>query len=318
MDTSTHVLTGVGLAGLSYLDPTISSHPELLIPMLFCTILGSNAPDIDYIYKYKGNDVYLQKHRGMSHSLYAQGFLSLVIAGIATMANGGQFFSTFLIWTLLAMILHVLFDICNIYGTQAFRPFTQKWLALNLLTIIDPFITALHLGGIIFWFAGYSSGMVFLIVYVTTLLYLLIRYMIQIRVKKALLLFRESGVTYTLLPTFSLNRWKIVASFKHHYKLGKYENNRITWSKVLMKASEHNEIIAASRKHIFIDYLRMHTDYLHAKVKTYTDGYEVQWFDLRYQSKFDEPFVAVVKLDTQLNLIQCEVKRGFMAVPEKA
>jgi len=317
VDTSTHVLTGVGLAGLSLLDPTVSSHPELLASMLFCTILGSNAPDIDFIYRFKGNNVYLQKHRGMSHSLYSQLLLALTIAVIAAIGNGGKYFLTFLMWTLLAVILHVIFDICNIYGTQAFRPFTQKWFALNLLPIIDPFISALHVGGIIFWFAGFSPRIIFLFVYIIILIYIFLRYLSQLRVKKVLLRLRESGVSYTLLPTSSLYRWGIVASFQHHYKLGKYEFNRITWSKVLMKASDYNEIIASSKKHVFVNYLRMHTDYLHAKVLKIKDGYVVQWFDLRYQSKFDEPFVLIVKLDEELNLIHCEVKRGLIAVPEK-
>lgn len=42
-------MTGVGLAGLSFLDPTMANHPELLSSMLFCTIVGSNAPDINII-----------------------------------------------------------------------------------------------------------------------------------------------------------------------------------------------------------------------------------------------------------------------------
>lgn len=316
MDTSTHVLTGVGLAGLSFLDPTIASYPELLPAIFFCTITGSNAPDVDIVYKYKGNHIDLQKHRGMSHSLYAQMLLTIMIAGVATIGNGGLFYWTFFMWTLLAVCLHVFFDILNIYGTQAFRPFTQKWFALNLLPIFDPFITALHIGGILFWLTGFPPGTIFLLVYITIFIYIMLRYMLQRNAKKELLLLQESGVNYTLLPTSSMIRWGIVASFQHHYKLGKYENNRIVWSKVLMKTSEKNEIIAASIKHEFIDFLRKHTNYLHAKVINQKDGYEVLWFDLRYQSKIDEPFVAIVKLDKKLNLIHCKVKRGFISAPE--
>ncbi|TKC16393.1 metal-dependent hydrolase [Robertmurraya kyonggiensis] len=318
MDTSTHVITGVGLAGISFIDPTIGTHPELLSSMLFCTIVGSNAPDVDFLYKYKGNDTYLKKHRGISHSLYFQVILAFLIASIATIGNGGSYFPTFFLWTLIAVSLHVLFDICNIYGTQAFRPFTNRWVALNLLPILDPFIMAAHLIGIGFWFGGYHSGMIFSFVYIGILMYVAWRYRVHQNVLRRLIRDGEKGVTYTLLPTFRSDCWGVIASCNQHFKLGKYDKNGVVWSKVLMKASDKNEIIQASRKHSFIKYLQTHSAYMHASIINKEDGYEVHWFDLRYQWKIDEPFIAIIKLDKKLNFVQSDVKRGLLAIPERA
>ncbi len=318
MDTSTHVITGVGLAGLSFLDPTIASHPELLTSMLFCTIVGSNAPDVDFLYKYIGNDLYVQKHRGFSHSLFAQGFLAVVIASIATLSNGGFYFTTFFIWTLLAVLIHVLFDICNIYGTQAFRPLSNRWYALNILPIFDPFIMLLYIIGIIFWILGFSPAVTFTIIFTTIVIYIGIRYVVHYMVLKQLIQQSEPTVKFTLIPTFRLNHWGVIASNNHQYKLGKYENNLVSWSKVLMKASEKNQIIGASRKNDFVQFLMLHSAYLHAKIIAQNDGYEVHWFDLRYQSKIDEPFIAIIKLDKKLNLVASDVKRGLISAPERA
>ncbi len=317
MDTSTHVITGVGLVGLSFIDPTMANHPELFTSMLFCTIVGSNAPDVDFLYKYKGNDTYVKMHRGMSHSLIAQVFLALSIACIATLANGGLFFTTFFFWTLLAVIIHVLFDICNIYGTQAFRPITHKWFALNILPIFDPFIMIVHIVGIALWLVGFHSGTVFLVIYLAILLYILLRFKVYQNVLKQITRESEPGATYTLIPTFRLNHWGVIASYNQQYKLGKFEKNRFVWSKVLMKASEKNEIIRASRKHSFVHYLMLHSTHLHANIINHKDGYEVHWFDLRYQSKMDEPFIAIIKLDKKLNLVDSNVKRGLIPAPEK-
>jgi inner membrane protein len=310
-------MTGVGLAGVSFLDPTMAHHPELLSSMLFCTIVGSNAPDMDIIHKYKGNDIYLQKHRGYSHSILAQGFLVLCIAGGATIVNGGLYFSTLLFWTFLAILLHVLLDICNIYGTQALRPWNHKWVALNILPIFDPFIMFLHLLGTVFWFVGFSPGIVFSSIYILILLYILLRYVIQRKIKRQLLSQSDSEGAYTLIPMMRLKQWGVIASFHDQYKLGKYEDGRIIWSKILMKADEKNKIISASKQHTFVHFLKKHSNCLHAKVFEKMDGYEVHWYDLRYQSKMDEPFVAIIKLDRKLNFVQSEVKRGFLSATEK-
>ncbi|MBB6444106.1 metal-dependent hydrolase [Bacillus benzoevorans] len=101
--------------------------------------------------------------------------------------NGGLYFSTFLFWTFLAILLHVLFDICNIYGTQALRPWNQKWIALNILPIFDPFIMSLLVLGTVLWILGFSPGMVFSFVYILILLYILLRYVIQQKIKRQLL-----------------------------------------------------------------------------------------------------------------------------------
>lgn len=318
MDTSTHVITGVGLAGLSHLDPTVANHPELLSSILFCTVIGSNAPDLDFLYKYKGNEIYVQKHRGMSHSLYSQIMLSAAIASLACTWNNGMFFLTFFMWSFLAVLLHVLFDICNIYGTQAFRPWNSKWIALSVLPIFDPFIMIVHLLGIGLWLLGIPSGHLFLSLYILIILYIFYRYYIYIKVLRRVASVVKEGVDILLIPTLRLNNWGIIASDIDHYKLGRFENKRITWTKVLDKVCEKNEVIRASRDHWFVDYLLDHSSYLHAKIVIQPNGYEVHWYDLRYQSKIDEPFIAIVTLDSKLNLVNSKVKRGLIAAPETA
>ncbi len=236
---------------------------------------------MDFLYKYRGNDTHLKKHRGISHSLYFQVILAFLIASIASIGNGGSYFPTFLLWTLIAVCLHVFFDICNIYGTQAYRPFANKWFALNLLPILDSFIMTVHLIGIGFWFGGYHSGMIFSFICIAILMYVTWRFCVQQNGLNRLIREGEKDVTYTLLQTIRSDCWGVISSCNQHFKLGKYDKSGVAWSKVLMKASDKNEIILASRKHSFIKYLQKHSIYMHASVINKNDGYEVHWFDLR-------------------------------------
>ncbi|WP_078551805.1 metal-dependent hydrolase [Bacillus alkalicellulosilyticus] len=312
MDTATHVITGIGLAGLAHVDPTIANNPELLLPIICCTILGSNAPDADVVCKMKGNETYVKNHRGISHSIPALFFWSGAIAGLASSMYGGSFFFTFFFWTLVAVILHVSFDMLNIYGTQALRPVSQKWIAFYLLPIFDPFIFVLHIIGISWWIYQGDPRYVFVGCYGLIALYILVRILVHRSIGSSI---RHLTNSHTLLPTMNLGTWRIIDVDHECFRLGKYENGVVSWTKEIPKTTTHNEIVRASKENTFIRYILQHSKYVHAKIIEKYDGYEVHWFDLRYQSKIDEPFIAIIELDKKLKMKDCTVKRGLIAAP---
>ena len=57
-------------------------------------------------------------------------------------------------WTFLAVFLHVFVDIFNSYGTQALRPFSNKWVAIGVINTFDPIIFILHAIALIIWGMG--------------------------------------------------------------------------------------------------------------------------------------------------------------------
>ena len=71
MDTGTHLVFGLGLAGLAMTDPVVASNPPLFGAVLAGTIIGSQAPDLDGLLRLKSNALYIRNHRGISHSLPA-------------------------------------------------------------------------------------------------------------------------------------------------------------------------------------------------------------------------------------------------------
>src|SRR5699024_11361618 len=76
--------------------------------------------------------------------------------------------------------LHVFVDIFNAYGTQAGRPFTNKWIALGFINTFDPYIFILHIVGIIAWILGANPGYTWLIIYTFIAMYYIKRYFYKI------------------------------------------------------------------------------------------------------------------------------------------
>lgn len=65
MDTATHFVMGLGLAGLSFVDPVVASQPSLAGAVMIATVLASQAPDADTALRLKNNAVYIRNHRGL-------------------------------------------------------------------------------------------------------------------------------------------------------------------------------------------------------------------------------------------------------------
>src|SRR5699024_6451492 len=128
MDTGTHIAMGVAIGGIATIDPVIQQDPIFFSAVIAGTIIGSHAPDFDTILKLKNNAVYLKHHRGITHSIPLVIFWGLLISSIIYFIVPGLPFLNIWFWTTLAVVLHVFVDLFNAYGTQAFRPFSKKWI----------------------------------------------------------------------------------------------------------------------------------------------------------------------------------------------
>ncbi|MGO4276683.1 metal-dependent hydrolase, partial [Paenibacillus sp. TAF58] len=71
MDTGSHLMFGVTLAGLACLEPAVAQEPALAHAILAGTLIGSHAPDFDTLARLRGYANYVRVHRGITHSLPA-------------------------------------------------------------------------------------------------------------------------------------------------------------------------------------------------------------------------------------------------------
>lgn len=302
MDTSTHLTMGLGLAGLAYLDPAVSTSPELAGAVLLGTILGSNAPDFDYVFKLKGKGAYYRHHRGLSHSLPALPLWALGISSFIWVVQQNVNFLHLFAWTLLAVVLHVLFDLFNVYGTQVGHPFTQKWLALNCIPLFDPFIMFLHVIGFVGWYLGFSPGLTFLLIYILIVIYLVERYYSMKRTLSFLK--KECNIKghYSLVPTMSWTNWGVVIDHESTYYVGMISKKQITMKHSFLKDTTNQRLILRAQQDSNVQNFLSSIPFAHVLVFNHPNGYEVRWFDLRFRKRDHYPRMAVVQLDRNLKI----------------
>jgi inner membrane protein len=304
LDTGTHIVMGLGLGGLAMLDPAIANDPATSQAILAGTLIGSQAPDFDTILKLKNNAVYIRNHRGLTHSLPALVIWPLLLFGIISLfvpqADSGKL----LLWTSIAVFLHVFVDIFNAYGTQALYPVSKKWIALGVISIFDPFIFFLHIAGLLLWYVGIDPGYTFLAVYVILVFYYTWRILARQKVNKIVLEKIPEAEEIYASPTIRWGQYHLAIKSKHEFFVAGLKNGIVTvWDTFDRLPVPESKLIDAAKldKNIsaFLSFSPVHR----WEVAKNDHGHMVQFIDLRYRSKGHYPFVAMVQLDENLNII---------------
>ncbi|SET70900.1 inner membrane protein [Oceanobacillus limi] len=304
MDTGTHIAMGAALAGLSTLDPAVQNDPTLFNAILVGTIVGSHAPDFDTVLKLKNNATYIRHHRGITHSIPAVIIWGVLIATIIHMFTPQISFWHLWGWTFAAVIIHVLVDIFNAYGTQAYRPFTNKWVAHGFINTFDPYIFTLHLAGIGAWILGAHPGYTFLVIYAVILLYYIKRYMDKKEIVNKIHDHFPDVEKIATSPTLKQNYWRVAITTPSKFYVGVVENGHIDivdeFHKVALPDSDVMDI-AISDKNVsaFLSFSPVYR----WEINEFEDYTEVRFIDLRYRSRGYYPFVAVVQIDPDKNVV---------------
>lgn len=298
MDTGTHVVMGVALGGLATLDPVVSSTPELTQAVMIGAIIGSQAPDFDTILKLKNNAAYLKNHRGITHSIP---FL-FIWPTLITFAL--QFIFPYIpvvhlwLWTFLAVFIHVFVDIFNAYGTKALAPIKKKWIALGVINTFDPFIFGVHIVGIVFWRFGTDPGWTFLIMYIFLSFYYIWRIIAKQNVQSKLKEEHPDATHIFISPTFKWNSWHVVVRTLEKMYVAKVVKGKVCYFEAYpFEPIPDDEIINAAQKDENLKaFLSFSPAYRWEVIEEY-HGYTVKFVDLRYRSKGHYPFIAIVRLD---------------------
>ncbi|MEC5424141.1 metal-dependent hydrolase [Virgibacillus sp. C22-A2] len=303
MDTGTHIVMGVALGGLATLDPVVHNDPTLFNAILVGTIVGSHAPDFDTVFKLKNNATYIRHHRGASHSLPAIVIWGILVSSIIYMFVPHVSFLHLWLWTFLAVILHVFVDLFNAYGTQAYRPFSNKWIAHGFINTFDPYIFLLHVAGIGAWVLGAHPGYTWLIIYAVILLYYIKRYNEKREIVNKIHDYLPATEYVATSPTIKQNYWRVAITTKNNFYVGSVENGHIEivdeYKKLPLPDSNVMEI-AKEDKNIsaFLSFSPVYR----WEINEFDDFTEVRFIDLRYRTKGYYPFVAVVQIDDNMRI----------------
>lgn len=306
MDTATHFVMGIGLAGLAYTDPAVAEDPKLAAVILIATVVGSQAPDFDTLFRLENNAAYIRNHRGMSHSIPFWLIWILSITGLISLIFSDVSTGHVALWVTIAVCLHVFTDLFNTYGTQAFRPFTQKWISWNIIHIFDPFIFSTHIAAIMLWITRLiPPAPLFITLYAAIGLYYVWRTWSHFRLKKRVRDMdneRQKGDTYYIIPTVSWNRWHVVKAHQNgSYDIGGLHGKRLFWKKHAVPST--HPAAEASKSYRDVQAFRYFSSFAVAEVEEREWGYIVRWADVRYRHRRQYPFVAVAVMNKQFGLI---------------
>ncbi|GIQ68431.1 metal-dependent hydrolase [Xylanibacillus composti] len=313
MDTGTHFVVGLGLAGLAQIDPAVTGEAALGAAVLFGTVLGSQAPDADTLTRLRGNALYIRHHRGWSHSLPALLLWTAAISGGLYAIFQPDRFWPLLYWVLLSVALHIFMDLFNTYGTQALRPFSKKWISWNIIPIFDPIIFLSHAVAVLLWTLKLANPVVvFPLLYAFLALYYVWRVLVHRSVQRKIQSMdvkRNSKDRYLVIPTLHPYHWNVV-KIEHNgdYQIGEWRSGKLQWIDRVSRSS--HPTIELSKKHPDVAALLSFSTHACPEVHTHRWGHEVRWVDVRYRHRKQYPFVAVVLFDHDGNVLDSYV--GWM------
>lgn len=304
MDTGTHIVMGVALGGLATLDPVVASSPITMTSVMIATIVGSQIPDVDTVLKLRNNATYIRNHRGITHSIPAVLLWPVLItAALAPFFSGANLLHVWL-WAFLAVFLHVLVDAFNSYGTQVLRPFSHKWVALGIINTFDPFIFGIHVVGLILWAFGFHPGYTFLTIYILLVGYYVARTLSKKRVRNAVTRMIPDATDIIIAPTMRYNQWRLAALSDDNFYVGRANDKHITiYDKFNRQAIPKSPLLMAAKKDKNLAAFLSFSPVYRWELESYDDYYQVRFIDLRYRSNGHYPFVAIVQLDLDLNVI---------------
>lgn len=305
MDTATHLVMGIAIGGLALADPVVASSPAMFGAVMAGTILGQQAPDVDTVLKLRNNAVYIRHHRGITHSIPATLFWPLAITAIVALFVPDANYLHLWMWTQFAVFLHVFVDIFNAYGTQAFRPFTKKWVALGIINTFDPYIFAAHCIGILCWLLGAHPVWTFSIMYIIIAAYYVVRYLLQKAVKRAVHNELQDEEYVIVAPTMRFFYWRVAAASKTHYYVGRaYRRTVNIYDKFEIQPLPRTPIVDKALRDPNLQSFISFSPIYRWEIAELENGLiEVRLIDLRYRSNDRYPFVAVAHINEQLEVV---------------
>ncbi len=136
MDPITHGISGAALARAVPGRPLPRSQVWLLIGMAM-------APDLDYVLRWFSDELYLEHHRGVTHSLLMLPLWTWLVVSLLPKRRERNPLLPWLIGAAIGM--HILLDVITSFGTMILAPLSDWRATLDLVFIIDPIFTGLML-----------------------------------------------------------------------------------------------------------------------------------------------------------------------------
>lgn len=326
MDTASHLLLGTSLAGAACMHPQVAEQPGLFSAILTATLIASHAPDFDAITRVRSYAAYLRHHRGITHAVPAWFVWPIVIGlPISWLFQVGDEWPLVLLYTWLAVMVHIGLDWLNAYGVQAGSPFSTRWLHADVLCLFDPFLFVVHLIGVIswLWLTLTDAAWLFIGGYAVTLLYIVWRWKVHQHLLHRLKEQFPDGIHHQLVPEVTWLSWQYVVEYEQHYETGWIRHSnplRLSSAVTFEKHSVYNKMFIDDQvmePALTTDGVRAFLGFAErviVRTQRWSDGYKIIWNDVRFWHRGGLPFGVEVELDKQLRVVRTKVgwsKKGW-------
>lgn len=295
MDPITHGVIGLAISAFSG-DPV-----SLLNPISVGAALGAMSPDLDAITRVFYNDkVYLEHHRGKSHSVPFLAMFSIGITGLLSFFYPDFNFIRVLMFTFMGALSHTFFDILNSYGAMVFR----KKRKLSILMLYDPMISVLAL-----FLIFYKNQNIYTYIGTSVIaaLYIAFRYLMRKKVEKNLSATFSSGYTLEkvcVMPSLmAFHKWDFIINTKSHNIVGQYnlvKKNYVVREKLKRNKDARDIMLKTNLGQYFSNF----SPNFHVMKVKEDDKNHLKVIDLRYFLKDDFMHNGLIELDHQDNVIE--------------
>lgn len=300
MDPVSHYLVGAAIGAL---------RPPGAPPAYYwAAVAGAVIPDIDFVVRFwAGREGYLDVHRGPTHGPLGWAAAAAAVAGALALLYPGTPLLALALWALAGIASHVLLDLTNAYGTRVLSPWSRRRYAWDWTFVVD--LPVLGLGvfnlALAAAFPTRRAGLAALAL-AAMAAYILWRGHVHQRVLAAVQArFAPLGARrVSVLPSaFGVNRWRYVVETADAYYTGS-----ATWRPLQAEAPRRHlrredRIVAAARMAPAGQIMARFCRHPNADWREDGEYYVVRLYDMQYENGSYNPFVAVVTLDRQLNLV---------------
>lgn len=288
MDPITHGLAGVAINNLGFRRKSA----------FWVLLLSSLAPDFDYITRFWGADVFLRYHRGITHGILAL-FIVPIIMGLIFGRKKDFFYYSFL--ACLAYAAHLFMDLTTQYGTRILSPLDWQQYSLDLIFIIDPYITlGLLLSAILCKVNKKKTAAIALITVFLLIAYTGGRYYLHGKTRD-FLRERLDANTYKVCPLPNdFLRWWFIAKSGNEIKVGFADlfTQRICVQETYWTDNKDPYIERSRENRVVKNFLHF-AKYPYAEVVREKDKTIVVWRELAYSFRAGDHFVAKVVFDRE-------------------
>jgi inner membrane protein len=297
MDPITHGLTGAVLYNLGFRRKAA----------LEALLLASIAPDFDYVTRFWGADILLRYHRGITHGILAL-FVVPVIIGIVFGRKKDFFYYSFIAF--IAYAAHLCMDLTNQYGTRILSPLDWQQYSLDLIFIVDPYVTVgLLLSAVLCKTNRKRAVGIALITIVLFMGYAGGRYYLH-NMTRDFLKQRLDEKTYTICPLpNAFLRWWFIAKSDDTIKVGFSDLflQRICLQETYSTAHK-DPLIERSKELRVVKNFLYFAKYPYAYVMKEKDKIIVVWRELAYSFLPGDHFVAKVIYDEKGRVLKSFVR----------